>query len=87
MPLPLSFIQLHPAALQRMPTPPQLTLAARWIAASQAEASHDQAVVAIIERSLKGESVNEAALLKALLSHADALAAAGGSSFASEAGE
>ena len=52
------------------------TLAARWIMASRSEASSDPDIVAIVERSLKGESINESALLRGLVSHADALAAA-----------
>ena len=54
------------------------TLAVRWIGAAKADSSSDPAIVTIVERSLKGESVNEFALLKALLSHAEASSAESG---------
>lgn len=52
------------------------TLAARWIAVSQTDSTADPEIVGLIQRSLKGESVSEPGLLRALLSHAEGLAAA-----------
>ena len=64
------------ASRLRMTNSSESTLAARWIAASQSDSSADPDVVRIVQRSLKGESVNESALLRALVSHAETLAAA-----------
>lgn len=43
----------------------------RWLAAAAADPSTDVAILQLIERSYKDGTINEAALLRAMLEHAE----------------
>lgn len=59
-----------------MPAPSDYpSLPDRWIAAASADPSADRALLQLVERCRTGASINEAALLNAIVHHAEEIAA------------
>ena len=58
---------------QQPPTP----LAARWLRDAAADPSTDLQILEVVDRCRSGSSVNESALLRDLVAHADAIVEGG----------
>lgn len=57
------------------PSPDQRPLPQRWAEAAAADPAVDSVILRLVEGCLTDNSINEAALLKALVEHAETLAA------------
>lgn len=65
-------------ARDAMALPPYTSLAERWLRDAVQEASTDQQLIQLIDRCRTGSSVNEPALLHALVAYAETISAATG---------
>ena len=68
------FLKKRSEIAQMQPNPNSRPLPERWADAAAADPTVDAAILHLVQGCRTGNSINEAALLKALVAHADSLA-------------